>query len=155
MAILDHMGKESSFLNPEMQSFPFPTQGRSHALFLNVHHDPSTASPQNATIPFPTNPLPSLFFHFIFMYLYLIFCAFIFFFFNFLWIFLFFPKNLEFFPKVEKWAAFEVNTCYRRIDAPVTSGITRGGGILGLGSSLYTVNRPLSFMIHKSHHNAT
>ena len=54
MAILDHMGKESSFPLPEMQIYPSP-HGEGVMLASSKLVHPSPASPQNTTLPFPTN----------------------------------------------------------------------------------------------------
>ena len=51
--ILDHMGKESSFLPPEMQIYPSP-HGEGVMLPSSKLVHPSPASPQNTTLPFPT-----------------------------------------------------------------------------------------------------
>ena len=59
--ILPHLGKDLSFLLPNTLMYMWPsltTWGRSQAFFLKVH--PFPASPQNAMLPFPTNPLPSI-----------------------------------------------------------------------------------------------
>ena len=50
-----------SFLSPNTLMYMWlslTTWGRSQAFFLKVH--PFPASPQNAMLPFPTNPLPSI-----------------------------------------------------------------------------------------------
>ena len=59
--ILPHLGKDLSFLPPNTLMYMWlslTTWGRSQAFFLKVH--PFPASPQNAMLPFPTNPLPSI-----------------------------------------------------------------------------------------------
>ena len=126
------------FLPPEMQNYRSPH--REVVLCLLTQSDPSPASPQNTTLPFPTNPLSSicregfppskcktptslslqnishLYFscYFLFIYTFILFS------------FLLFPSNFLFFFFSKTWnsstkwknysPAFEVNN--RRINAP-------------------------------------
>ena len=156
--ILPHMGKDFSFLPLDISYwlsltawgrsqafFPLKCKAilphRSHAWFLEVH--PSPASPQNATLPFPSNPPPSIckewffplqiakppqilpynykFILYLYFSSYFYLSIFIFLFLkNFLWIFFsFFPQKLGILPQ-HLWKnyspAFEANN--RRIDPP-------------------------------------
>ena len=118
--------------------FEMHNYGKESCFFLKVH--PSLASPQNAMLPFSTNPLPSicrqvffplqnakptwnaslqiLIFHAIFIFL--LFFSFHFFSFSFWFFFSFFlfpPKTWNSSPKWKNYSpAFGVNN--RRIDAP-------------------------------------
>ena len=109
----------------------------SHACLLKVHPSPA---PPKCNLPFPTNPLPSIFREgffphqntnspqifpnkFFFTSLFFI----VFFFFSFISLILF--QNLEFFPKVEElFPAFEANK--RRIDTPACNSLQMKGQIL-------------------------
>ena len=55
MAILDHMGRESSFLLPEMHSYPSP-QGEG-IIFLKSLSFPSFSPKCNATLPHKSSPI--------------------------------------------------------------------------------------------------
>ena len=139
MAILDYIRQGVKLSSTWNAKLSFPTQGWSHASFLEVH--PSLAS-QNTTLPFLTNPLPPIgkdsspfkmqnpykSFHTIFFiswlftlflfYLYFIF-SFLLFPSNFLFPFFFFfsPKSWNSSPKWKNYSpAFGMNN--RRIDAP-------------------------------------
>ena len=121
MAILDYMGKdkESSFLPPEMQSYPSPH--RKESCFSPQSASFPSFSPKYTTLPlkssliykegfFPiqnAKPLKILPYKIFFLYIlifHIIFCLseFSFFFFFIISFDFFFPQKLEFFPKVEK-----------------------------------------------------
>ena len=111
------------FLPPEMQNYRSPH--REVVLCLLTQSDPSPASPQNTTLPFPTNPLSSIcregfppskcktptslslqnishLYFSCYFFIYLHFHTFFFFIISVKFSFLFLFQNLEFFNKVEK-----------------------------------------------------
>ena len=121
MAILDHMGRELSFLPPEMHSYPSP-QGEG-VIFLQSLSFPSFSPKCNATLRHKSSPifmctriLPpskckihtkcfltnSYFFVYLYLFIVFLFISLLLLFPLNLLFFLFFPQNLEFFPKVEK-----------------------------------------------------
>ena len=124
--ILSLMGKESSFL-PQKCKANLPHTGK-ESYFLpcmfKVHHSPGSASPQNATLPFPQRegflPFQNTKSPQILPYKWFFFCIFIcLFFFSLLFIF-FFPFLTKTWNSSPKWKsyspAFGANN--RRIAAP-------------------------------------
>ena len=141
------MGKESSFLPPEMQScmsFPTCTRGRCHTFFLEVHPSPAPHfSPKcNAIFPHKSSPIcmwrrilplqnanstnPSLqilglisLFFILFSFIYIFHFVLLYFFKNYSRTFLsyFFSKTWNFSPKLKNYFP-AFGANNRRIDAP-------------------------------------
>ena len=149
MAILDHTGKWSSFLSPEMQSYP-SAHGEGVMLSSSEVH-PSPALPKMQCFPSPqilshirvgkdscpfkcktpTNPSQQLLFFIIFVLFLFIYLFYFFFYFSFFLVLFeilflsFFPNTWNSSPKWNYSPVFEANN--RRIDAPVLMIFFLGG----------------------------